>query len=199
MSNEYRTVYGEASLPSGLTVTLLAGHVVVLSVMSDGKASEHFGIARWMDGKFKYLQFANGYGGGGWHDGGPARADFTVEIQSALSAALCKSISQPWLVFSARLTTDGTLVRVEGLNLWTGGEFYWTLDGTSFEPEKYQSHLYDWTRCAFGPGSFDRLTDFGAVINVGEAPIALEKVHGGNALVAWDGDRLRMVSRPSTI
>ncbi len=176
MSNERSTmVLAEASLPSGLTATLMAGHVVVFSMQETGKASSHFGIAQWKDGRFVHLQFASTYCDGGWHDGGPSRADFTAEIQSDLAAALSKAITKPWRVFNARLTKDRTHVRLTGLNLWTGGEFFWAVCEDSFDPKMYQSHLYDFTHCTFEPGARERLVEHRAPIESNKIPL----VHDG--------------------
>jgi hypothetical protein len=145
MSNEHHTVYGEASLPDGTTVTLLAGHVAAFSDMSCSPA-RHLGIARWLDGKFC-----------------GASACLSKEALTSLAAALTRAIALPWMVFKAETTKDG-LVRLTGLNLWTGGEFYWVHERDSFDPKMYQTHLYNWTRATFDPEAYALLLSWGVTL-----------------------------------
>lgn len=168
MSRERDTmVLAEASLPSGLTATLMTGHVVVLSMVKADRAPSHFGIALWRDGLFAHLRFASTYGPfnvGGWHDDGPARADFTDEIQEALSTALRDAIAEPLRVLRASLTHDGECVRLTGLNLWTGREFFLVCAASSFHPSSFESVHCDFSRVTFEEGARERLLKYGAIL-----------------------------------
>ena len=68
------------------------------------------------------------------------------------------------MVYKVETTKDG-LVRLTGLNLWTGGECYWVHERDSFNPEKYQTHLYNWTRATFvDPGAYALLLSWGVTL-----------------------------------